>query len=109
MQRSSLRQEAPHTLHGTRGDTVEADVQLTFTCWHISTKGYLLANTHLLTTTLKSLLLPLRFKKNAWILSHWVRRTKAEAVGVATDRPPWIWTGGGVQVQSLTYPLGNYS
>lgn len=37
--------EAPHTLHGTRGDTVEADVQLTFTCWHISTNGYLLANT----------------------------------------------------------------
>lgn len=47
MQRSSLRQEAPHTLHGTRGDTVEADVQLTFTCWHTSTKGYLLANTQL--------------------------------------------------------------
>lgn len=91
----SSGREAPHTLHGTHGDTVEADVQLTFTCWHISTNEYLLANTHLLTATLKGLLLPLRFKRNAWIPSHWVRRTKAEAEGVVTYRLPCIWTGDG--------------
>lgn len=84
-------------------ETVEADVQLTLTCWHISTNGNLLANTHLLTTTLKSLLLPLRFERNVWIPSHQVRRTKAEAVGVVTNRLSWIWTGAGFQVQNFMF------
>lgn len=67
--------------------TVEADVQGTFNLLARQYKWYLLANIHLLTATLRSLLLPLRFKRNAWILSHHVRTRLGLWVWRLKDRP----------------------